>query len=191
MIPAQLLDGGHDFVAQKAVGIVERAEQERHRSRRRDERERRRNVAAHPDVLVAVLQEVRERVEHGVAEADQHVAGGRLQHAMAEQRHESGNEQRVAASPWSARCESPRAPRPGPPSWISGTSSGRNLGFDDAGERGRRLAAGAGRDLARIFGESRQGRFGGVRVGFDARIGQNGCGGGGRRAAPDRRDAAA
>ncbi len=74
---------------------VERRDQHVHRLLRRDARERRRNVAAHPDVLVLDAEEVRERVDDRLAVADQHVARGALQAPVAQQRHQRRHEQEV------------------------------------------------------------------------------------------------
>jgi hypothetical protein len=65
--------------------VVEDAEQGVHGPLCRYVRERCGNMTAYPDVLVTILQEVGERIEHFFAEADEHGPRGRLELAVAEQ----------------------------------------------------------------------------------------------------------
>ena len=95
VIAHQPLDRRNRLVAEEAVGIAERGDERVHRRLRRDQRQRRGNVPAQPDVLVAVAQRS-DRVRHdGLAVADQRVAGVGLQRPMAEQRHQAREKQAV------------------------------------------------------------------------------------------------
>ena len=97
----RLLDGGHDLVAQEPVGVVEARRAAASIDRwRRDPRQRGRDVAADPDVLVPVAQEVRERLEHALAVARRaRRAPRRLSTRSPQQRDERRQEQRVGLRP--------------------------------------------------------------------------------------------
>ena len=95
VLAAQPFERRHDLVADEAVPLVERRDQDVHRLLRRDLRERAWNVAAHPDVLVLIPQEERERVDDRLAVADEGGAGAALEPAVPEERHERGHEDEV------------------------------------------------------------------------------------------------
>ena len=93
--PQQRVD---DLEAQEPVGLAQRVHQNRHRLLRRDLRQRRRDVAADPDVFVGIAQEVGERVDDAFAVAHQHLPRRRLQQPVAQQRHQRRDENVVVAA---------------------------------------------------------------------------------------------
>ena len=63
---------------------------------RRDLRERARNMAAHPDVLLRIPQKERERVDDRFAVGDQRGPGAALEPPVPQERHQRGDEDEVA-----------------------------------------------------------------------------------------------
>ena len=79
----------------KPSGSASASTQHVDRFLRRDTSQGRREVASHPDVLVGIAQEVRERVDDWFPVADENLARRRLVPAIAQQRDEGRHEQHV------------------------------------------------------------------------------------------------
>ena len=97
VLAVQAIDRGHALVAEERVLLVdERRDQDVHRRLAGDARQRRRHVPPHPDVLLGIAEEVRQRRHDFLAVADEDVARRGLQAAVAQQRHQRRHEQEVA-----------------------------------------------------------------------------------------------
>ena len=97
-VAAQPFQRRHDLVSQEAVRFPERGGQHVDGLLARDQRERCRNVPADPDVFFRLAHEVRERVDHRFAVADEHGPRLSLQPPMAQQADERRNEDEVVRS---------------------------------------------------------------------------------------------
>ena len=98
LVAPQLLDGRQRLVAQETVRILQRPEQGLQRRLAGNARQRRRDVPAHPLILLAVLHEVDQRRHDLLAVAGQHVARRALQQPVAQQRDQRRHEQEVAGA---------------------------------------------------------------------------------------------
>ncbi len=95
MFAPQPLERRHHLVADEAVALVERRDEDVDRFLRRDLRERAGNMPAHPDVLFGIPEEEGQRVDDRLAVADERRAGAALEPAVSQERDERGDENEV------------------------------------------------------------------------------------------------
>ena len=129
-------------------------------------------MAAHPHALVSILKEVGERIEHVFTVADQRLARGGLERAVAKARNEPRNEQPID------RHHGPRAAY-GLPGDVDIAVAHQDHqertepGILDARERAGRFPAGRGGRAARIFDQPVQRGFCRVHVAFAAVVSEH------------------
>ncbi len=96
--PAQATDGADHLVSQESIALGQCIHQDVHRLLAGNARQRARDVATGPDVLVLIAEEIRQRVEHGLAISDEHVSRRRLQQPVPEQGDQWRHEEEVAGA---------------------------------------------------------------------------------------------
>ena len=159
IVAAQPIERHRRLEAEEPVGIVERGGQRVDRRGERQQRQRRRHVAADPDVFFAIAHEVGERRDHRLAVADQHRARRRLQPPVAQQRHQRRHEQEIAGAERAGAFD--RGPRHVEVRVVHQRHEHRpERGVLDVAERARHLQPPFGALLARVARESPQRLFG-------------------------------
>ncbi len=92
VLAAKFGERGNRFVAEEPILLLQCADEHVDRFLVRDHRQRPRNVAAHPQVLVLVAHEMSERVDDRRTVADEHRPRARFQPAIAQQRDQGRDE---------------------------------------------------------------------------------------------------
>jgi hypothetical protein len=92
----QPFDCRHRLEPDESISVLERGDEHVHGSLRGDQRQRGRDVPAHPDVFVDVAHEICERIDDVFTVVDEHLPCRALEQAVAQQRHQRWNEQEIA-----------------------------------------------------------------------------------------------
>ena len=94
-LAADTLDRGTGLETEESIGVLESRCQHVERALCRNQPQRGRHMPSHPDILLRVAEEVRQRIDHVVAVADEHLSCITLQQPVAQERNERRYEQEI------------------------------------------------------------------------------------------------